>query len=451
MSRPTDWSPVQMSSDPTPGDATAVAALARRYHDTAQAISDQAARLKSLQSGTSGQWVGKSGDVFRQHAGDLADRITKAHSRYQAAGDALATFARDMTGHQNDADRALAKAQSAQSTMQSNAPGPPRAPDAPPLTPAEATAEHKRSTAYDTASGDLTSAISAAQGAKTAYDNLASRVANQLHGAIQHDGVHDSWWDKAAGWVESAVKIIGIVITVLAVIALVIVTFGAAVPFLITAAIIGLSALSLVADIALAATHKGSWTAVVFDAIGLVTAGFGAGAGRIAEGAQVIGARAMAGQAGRAAFRSHGLPGVLYSVVSRSTTARSVMELLPRGSRVIGEADRAASTARGSIMSLKGVTTPLRTMLAGDGELAKAASLANQVNEAAPGILRVGARARALQGAAYTSGATNSVLIARGTYQGYHDFVVEPRREAAAEQEISRISARYDRPTIHVP
>src|SRR4051794_28587936 len=120
MGRPWDWSPLA-GADPVPGDPVGVGEAARHYaqiaHEiTAQAqhlralapgarggggggarhyaqiaheITAQAQHLRALAQGTGDAWDADAGRVFRDHAGDLAGRITKAQARYEAAARTL--------------------------------------------------------------------------------------------------------------------------------------------------------------------------------------------------------------------------------------------------------------------------------------------------------------------------------------------------------------------------
>src|SRR5205807_490688 len=87
--KPPDFEPLA-ASDPVPGEPGAIAALGKRYAQTAQEITQQAASLRKLAGGASAGWKGKSGTVFAAKAEDLAARISRAQARYHAAAGAAA-------------------------------------------------------------------------------------------------------------------------------------------------------------------------------------------------------------------------------------------------------------------------------------------------------------------------------------------------------------------------
>lgn len=462
MSRPVDWSPLR-SSDPTPGDPEAVAALARRYRDTAQAIADAATRLKGLVDSSSGAWVGKSGDTFRKHAGDLSDRITKAQSRYQQAGDALATFASKMEPAQQDADAALAQAKQAQQQLDATQPGPPPAPGAPPPTAAEQAAESKRSADHAAASQSLGSAESKLQGAETDYHTAASTAAHTIHDAIQHDGVHDSWWDRNFHWVKTALKWIGAAVVVLTIVALVIalvvpgLDIAAAGALLAIGEVMGnLAAAGTVAllagDSALALTHKGSWANVAIDALALVSFGFGRAAAAMGKAGVRIGGGIAAGRAGRAAVREAGMPGVLYSLTSRSAALGSLARTSPRVAEALGNADRAAAAARGEVTSIKATPSlAMRAAAGGDLKIADASSKLGKVQAMVPGSVRVTALNGLVRAGGAGAGAVNYTALGWGANNANTDFIVEPANERAMETNLAGIVDRYSSPLVTVP
>lgn len=455
MSRPTDWAPLR-SSDPTPGDAAGIAALARRYQDTAQSIADQAARLRRLSSGTSGQWTGKAAEVFRQHAGDLADRITKAQSRYQAAGDALDRWAGEITGPQDRADAALRRAHDAQRRLASTQPGPPPPPGAPDPTPDQLAAERSRQEAHQQAADDLSAAHRQVDDAQADYEHAAGRVADAIHDAVQHDGVHDSWWDRNVHWVQDVVKWINVAVTVLAIAALVIGLFIPGLDVLVGAyllyAIAAGTALMLAGDTALAATGKGSWTSVALDGIGLLTLGIGGGLARLGgRGAEIAGSVA-AGRAGRAAMSSGGLPGLLYSFAAHSGAVASVMRIVPKVATALNAAEGAAGAARAGVAAVRGESSVVgRALVGGNRELAETSSLLSKLNRMVPGVLRLQALSGLVKAGGYSVGVGTYGVLGFGGDLAVKDVVIEPVGEATTERDIAATSQRYSCPAVPLP
>ena len=141
--KPASFEPLA-SSDPVPGDSYEVAALGRRLTDTADEISTQAANLRRLASKSTEFWTGKAASKFHDSAGDLADRIEKAHQRYATAGSALSSWAPEIDLAQDDVYQAVHDVQDAQATASANRPAP--TPSTPPTTPptAEQQAETRR-------------------------------------------------------------------------------------------------------------------------------------------------------------------------------------------------------------------------------------------------------------------------------------------------------------------
>lgn len=111
MARPIDWSPLA-ETDPVPGDPAEVSELARRYRETAQAISTAARKLRSIAS-TDG-WVGKAAIEFRDQALSVADSIERAHDRYDETGEALRDFQPDHDEAQRLSAQALTDAKDAE-------------------------------------------------------------------------------------------------------------------------------------------------------------------------------------------------------------------------------------------------------------------------------------------------------------------------------------------------
>jgi uncharacterized protein YukE len=455
VSRPVDWAPLR-SSDPTPGDPEGIGALARRYQDTAQSIADQAARLRRLSSGTSGQWTGKAAEVFRSHAGDLADRITKAQGRYEAAGNALARWSTDITGPQDRADAALRQAQEAQRALASTQPGPPPPAGAPDPTPDQVAAERSRQQAHQQAADDLSAAHRQVEDAQSDYEHAAGRVADAIHDAVQHDGVHDSWWDRNFHWVKDVVKWINVAVTVLAIAALVIGLFIPGLDVLIGAyllyAIAAGTVLMLAGDSALAATGKGSWTSAALDAVGLLTLGIGGSVARLGGRAADIAGSVAAGRAGRAVMSARGMPGMLYSLASRSSTVSGLVRVFPKVATALDDAGAAAGVARSGVTALRAETSLVgRALVGGNRELAETSALVSRLDRVVPGVLRLQALNGLVKAGGYTAGAGTYGVLGYGADVVAKDLVIEPAADAATEQDIAATSDRYSCPTVPLP
>ena len=448
--RPPDFEPLA-SSDAVPGDTDEIAALGRRYTDTAAEIQAQAANLKKLAAGTIQGWTGQAAKVFQSHATDLAGRITKAQQRYATAGQALSQCAGPMYAAQQSAYTAVWKAKEAQQTMRSNAPGPPPKPGSPPPTAEQKAAAATRATAYDGASTDLSTATTQFHTAVQDYHDAASRAARAIENEINHDGLKDSWWDRNFGWISKVFMIIGIIVIVLAVIALILVCpltagliaglIGEALAGTLTAAlgwaILGLTVAQAIFDGIAAGTGKESWTAFILDCVSIATFGLGDGLGQVGkflpeiqgvlprvlepltEGAEDAAKVVGAGRAGRAFMSGQGLPGILYSLGSRSSLVATVMDWAGQGDKLAGAID-AASGARETIETLvkdaePGNLVSLWAMSSDTGEsFAKIAALDAHV----PGVVRI-IVPKALAGTtiALEGGAQWSSFIGGNAYQ----------------------------------
>lgn len=384
-SKPPDFEPLA-SSNPVPGDTDEIAGLGRRYTDTAAEIMAQAANLRKLASGTIEGWQGQAAKVFQSHASDLATRISKAHDRYAAAGSALTACAPKMYAAQQDAYQAVWDAKSAQDQMRSNAPAPTPPPGSPPPTSEEKAADAKRSAAYGDAATNLKNARTRFDNAVGDYHGAARTAAKAIRDAIDHDGLKDSWWDRNFGWISKVFMIVGIVVIVLAIIALILIcplTAGFIAGFLgaefvaTASAIIGWLAFGLTLAQAIfdgfaAGTGKESWTAFALDVVSLATLGLGDGLGQVGkflpevkgllprvleplvEGAEDAGKAVAAGRAGRAFMADQGLPGFLYSLGSRSGLVASVLDWAGQGGKLAGAVDAATEASKGLETALKG-------------------------------------------------------------------------------------------------
>jgi len=419
--RPPDFEPLA-SSDPVPGNTDEIAALGRRYTDTAAEIKAQAANLNKLAAGTIQGWTGQAAKVFQSHASDLAGRITKAQERYATAGQALSQCAGPMYAAQQSAYAAVWKAKDAQQTMRSNAPGPPPKPGSPPPTAEQKAAAATRATAYDGASTDLNTATTQFHNAVRDYHDAASRAAKAIENEINHDGLKDSWWDRNFGWISKVFMIIGIVVIVLAVIALILVCpltagliaglIGEALAGTLTAAlgwaILGLTVAQAIFDGIAAGTGKESWTSFILDCVSLATLGLGDGLGQVGkflpeikgllprllepltEGAEDAGKVVAAGRAGRAFMSGEGLPGLLYSLGSRSAVVRGLMTVFGQGDAMKG-AMAAADGAREMVETLVKGAEPgnLLSLWAMSSDAAEDWAKLSAVDAKVPGVVRI--------------------------------------------------------------
>lgn len=418
--RPPDFEPLA-GSDPVRADTDEIAALGRRYTDTAIEIETQAANLRKLASNTIEGWTGQAAKVFQSHAASLATRISQAHERYAVAGQALTHCAGPMRTAQQDAYAAAWKAKTAQDQMTSNQPLPPPPAGSPPATAAEISTARSRQASYEEASTSLAQARRQFDTAVDDYQAAARRAAQAIEAEINHDGLKDSWWDRNFGWISTVMTIFAIVVAVLAIVALLLICpwtaallaeflswslglFGAGAVTAASLASIGttlgyvvatLTAVSAIYDGIAAGTGKESWTAFWIDIASLATFGIGEGAGALmkvlADGAEDSGRLVAAGRAGRAFMADHGMPGWVYSFASRIGPAGEfVMGALGKGDVLTGAVDAASDASSGIETAVKA---------AEPGNLATAWTMSRDVatdwaklgvlDDAVPGVIRI--------------------------------------------------------------
>ncbi len=400
--KPPDFEPLA-SNDPVPGDTGEIAALGKRYTDTAAEIARQAASLRKLAGGTSEGWKGKAGSVFAAHATDLAGRISQAQDRYGTTGNALTAAAAPMQEAQQRAYAAVWEAKDAQQQMTASAPGPPRPPGAKPPTEQEKAAEQARQNKYDSAQATLTAAHAKFAGAVSDYQSAASGAARKISTAVSHDGLKDSWWESHFGWVGTFFKVLAVAVIVLAVVGLIIACpFTAGLLALLpgitaaglatTATVLGwtlfaATALQAVYDGVEAANGKESWTAFALDIVAMATFGFGKGVEVAAKGltefAEGAAKTVAAGRAGRAALRVKGLPGFLYSL-------RAVLGPMS-DSQAFRDASAAAEHAAAVIQKVANAAEPSNrtVLLTMSSELGESLARLGALSDRVPGVARI--------------------------------------------------------------
>lgn len=285
MARPVDWSPLA-ESDPVPGAPGEVAELARRYRDTARAISTAASKLRSI-AATDG-WIGDAALEFRDQARDVADSIERAHGRYDETGQALDGFHPDHEQAQRQSASALDQAQSAETAK--------RIADSRYQTE-EAKAEPDESLlrTYERQARDAQTDLESAEGmlesAVTTFDDAADRAAARIHEVSQNDGLKTNWRDRLASILTVVANIAGMIAAVAGILALLvgwIPIIGQALAAVLGAIALIAGVISLVANLALLIMGEGSWKAVLLDAIGVLTFGVG----RLFTGAAKFSAKA---------------------------------------------------------------------------------------------------------------------------------------------------------------
>jgi hypothetical protein len=269
MARPVDWSPLA-GSDPVPGDPYEVARMGRHYTDVADAIDRAASKLRQLAGGNDDQ-ESDAVDALDDDCQQVADDISRAHKRYAGVGAALTTYFPALEQAQADSLAALTAAQQADSSHRAATT---RQNDA--QSPGEHDAAQQDIDAANTALG---SARTKLQHAIEHRDNAARTAVNAIKDVQDSGDLNDSWWDN---WGHKIVEVIQKIASAVAMVAGILALCVGWIPIIgqALAGILGTialvaSAISLVCNIALAATGYGSWWDVGLDAIAVATFGLG--------------------------------------------------------------------------------------------------------------------------------------------------------------------------------
>jgi hypothetical protein len=297
----TDWDcEVYNAPQNIPGDPDQVGQLGKNYRDTADAIKAQASNIRNLVNG--GGWDSDSGREFQDSAGKTADKLEKAYSRYDAAASALGTgvqyppsgggpWAESLAHAQDLARAAIRKGQDAQHAGKQAQTQ---------IDQATAANGGKPDTSpggvrmADTKSGhdaDMLQAEQDLQAARDFRDAQANKAADAIVAAYKHDGLKDSWWDKAKDVIEDIAVVLGhwagVVASIFGVLALIF----SWVPIVgeVFAAIAAVaSVVALVCDVINALDGNGTWLDVGIDVLGVLSCGSGRLLGDAAKGAKFL-------------------------------------------------------------------------------------------------------------------------------------------------------------------
>ncbi len=118
MARASDWGPVDMDRDPTPGDPDAVRELADDLQEFADDVGEALGKIRGLASERAVlDWAGLSADAFRAEFDGVPGNLTKLEGSYSLCARALQTYWPKLQTAQAMADRALDRAISAQADL----------------------------------------------------------------------------------------------------------------------------------------------------------------------------------------------------------------------------------------------------------------------------------------------------------------------------------------------
>jgi len=345
------------------GEPDRITDEARRLRDMATEMRSQISRLRAIGDDDN---KGRFADTLRTSAADLAGQLEKTVGRYQRVAGALFSWAPELAHAQTESVRALEKAKAAEATRAANTVirALPR-PNDPPPTPAEQARERRRDSALDAADRDLAAARRQLDDAVKHAQHKGRHFAGRIKDAIEDD-VKDSWWDNVKDWVDRhaeviklVTKILGYVVTALAIVALFI-------PGL-NIAVLVLSGLLLLGQTLLAASGNGSWADVGLTVFALATFGLGAAASAGLKGAQVA-TRAAGAQTARTAARSaaQSSSSAARSAAGRTLTRRTATAAQRRGARQSIDAARRQARTAGSRAAREVRQEPLANATPGD-------------------------------------------------------------------------------------
>jgi len=287
--------------DPVVGDPMAVSAAGRTLESIALDVANIASRLRALAAGDD-LWTGAAAVSAHVRTASLPPTLDKANASYAAAGCALGSYARTLADAQDQSASAIAAASRASADL------------------AAAVAAHAAASARDASASAVarTAGLPAPPATAPRYEASIDEARSQLRraaasndeaheqqrhaarvaaGALRqasHAGIHNQSWfhhvtHSVAHWASThwtatlrEVSKVGTVVSALAgAAALVLAVAGVAFPPLEVAAA-ALETVSLVsavaagmADTALAATGKATWSSVGVDALSFAPAGLG--------------------------------------------------------------------------------------------------------------------------------------------------------------------------------
>jgi len=298
--RPSDWSALDLGSDPVPGEPEVVLSGGRDYLSVADAIRDAERKLRTLDLGSA--VVSQAVDALNETSGKVADNIAKAEARYRATGNALVHYAPALESAQRDSLEALTLARSAQSAADSASNDKQHylrlAADE--HDPTQALTYTNLADGMDADAAGAHAHLANAQGkvhdAMSSRDRAAQSAVDDIHAITKHDGLKDSWWDDwgkdllsvitdVAGWVSSIAGVLALLVCWIPVIGQ-----ALAAVFLLVAGIAAV--VNAIGNIVLAATGDRSWTEAIISIAGAVLAVVGMGAaarvvGNVASAARI--------------------------------------------------------------------------------------------------------------------------------------------------------------------
>lgn len=273
MSRPADceWEPLGEPSDPVPGDVYQLKALADRFLATAQTIQTTATALRKL--GHQESWDSDAGREFASKASETADSVSKAHDRYQEAGEALREYHTSLDTIQSEADKLRVEAEHADGDRHTAQ----AAMDALPTGTADLRAGQLRGHASE-AQNRIDAARGKLETLKKRHKSAGDKAAGRIHTSTEKDGLNDSWLDDLRDTLKAVANIAGIIASVCGILSLLvgwIPVIGQALAGVLGTIALIATVVSLVCHLLLAINGDAEWSDVAMDVLGLATFGIG--------------------------------------------------------------------------------------------------------------------------------------------------------------------------------
>ncbi|MBL0885431.1 polymorphic toxin-type HINT domain-containing protein [Myceligenerans indicum] len=264
--RPSDWSPVGLDVDPTPGDPVLVLAGGQDYLEVAGAINDAASAMSRLDvDGTVSQAV----DALMEKKEDTISEIRRAHGRYEAAGEALIDYSSALERVQQETLTALEQARTAQTEQETAARQADSFQDL-----ADSTTDDEQKREYEqkaseysgnatTAAGIVSSARSTVEDAVADRNTAADNAISRIEEITSNDDLNDGWWENWGSKLVAAIADIADLVSTIAGILAIVAAFIPIIGPAIAGALIVIAAVaaivSALANITLAATGERSW------------------------------------------------------------------------------------------------------------------------------------------------------------------------------------------------
>ncbi|MDT0321783.1 DUF6531 domain-containing protein [Streptomyces millisiae] len=258
MARPSDWSPVDMDRDPTPGNPDEVRELADDLQTFADDVGEALGRIRGMAEDRAVMdWAGLSAEAFRSEFDGVPGNLEKLQTSYDMAAQALQTYWPKLETAQGMADRALDRAIAAQADLSSAQAALTDAQDwvsragdeaerleregerenVEPPSEAEVRAATRDATAANEAASSAQSRVDAAEEALSAARQLAldakemreeaaRTCASEIDAASDAGIQNRRWWEDAIHWVsenwDTIVEICKVVVAVLGIVVMII-------------------------------------------------------------------------------------------------------------------------------------------------------------------------------------------------------------------------------------